>query len=543
MVLVSQEIREAADRVADSLAAIENARAGAEAVASVAASSGPASFVSTLLVSSSLSLPAVVSELDDAGLQALLVDAAAARARLDAVIAVGAGVVAKRSQRELGYDGLAARNGQRSAIRLVRSLIGSSTAEAGRQVRLGEAMGEADAARRLREDAAATAPIGLPTADGSDGAPDEDVPIVDLPVAASAATVPVELPWYEPITRAVAEHRLSPEGASALLRGLGEPDDRCGTDVLSEAAEELVADATGVHADELVKRARWLRDRLDPVGISERARAHFDARKARLGTNASGARTLWLEADDDSGAWLESIIGAGMRPRRGGPRFVDATEAQNAEKLRMDPRTDEQLVFDLLMDTLRAGALADPATVYGSRQPGVRVVITKEELDKRDSNGNLTGTGFLEDTGQTVPPETIERLLCETGTREVLVDADGCPLDVGREQRLFTAKQRVAMAIRDGGCMDEDCDRPPSYTEAHHINHWAEHHGKTDIADGILLCRYHHMLLHNQHWRIRREGSVYWLCPPPGDSRQPVQLHRKGAWWKTTGVTPAVHVG
>jgi hypothetical protein len=85
---------------------------------------------------------------------------------------------------------------------------------------------------------------------------------------------------------------------------------------------------------------------------------------------------------------------------------------------------------------------------------------------------------------------------------------------VGREQRLFTARQRIALAARDGGCRWPGCDRPPSWTEAHHIRHWKRDHGPTDIVNGILLCRHHHLLLHDNGWEITRTGSDYWLVPP-----------------------------
>jgi hypothetical protein len=128
------------------------------------------------------------------------------------------------------------------------------------------------------------------------------------------------------------------------------------------------------------------------------------------------------------------------------------------------------------------------------------------------------------------PAEVIESMICESGTRQIVVDEAGNPLDVGREQRLFTVKQKIALAYRDGGCMDPDCDRPASYTEAHHIDEWAAHHGKTNIADSILFCHFHHMLIHHEHWRVQRKNSVYWLVPPPGDTRKPIRLHSKATW-------------
>ncbi|MDJ0325459.1 hypothetical protein QMG61_16995, partial [Cryobacterium sp. PH31-AA6] len=63
------------------------------------------------------------------------------------------------------------------------------------------------------------------------------------------------------------------------------------------------------------------------------------------------------------------------------------------------------------------------------------------------------------------------------------------------------------------GCIWPDCDRPPSWTEAHHLNDWSLN-GTTDTADGTCLCHPHHLLLHNQGWEIIREGNQYWLKPP-----------------------------
>jgi Domain of unknown function DUF222. len=269
--------------------------------------------------------------------------------------------------------------------------------------------------------------------------------------------------------------------------------------------------------------------RLDPVGVQERTSERYEGRAWRFSRNARGMRTAFIEFDDESGAYVDALVGSAMRPRRGGPRFVDADERARAQALVDDPRSNEQLVFDLMMETIRAGAQADPKRAFGNRQPGVRYVITAEQSAKVDEQGDLAGTGHFEETGESISGSVIERALCDAGARTVTVDTCGRPLDVGRDRRLFTERQRVALAIRDGGCRWPGCDRPPSYTEAHHIDHWRAHHGRTDTADGILLCRHHHMLLHNRRWRIRREGGVYSLIPPPDADppRRPIQLPGK----------------
>lgn len=517
-----QQVREATDRVVGSLAARVSAAAAADDVSEARDTSDASEDTGVAGVSGvpAASIVALMTELSDAALTTLVRDAAAARAEIDTIVTIGAGLIAKRSERELGYAGLAAREGHRSPIGLVQSLTGSTRGDASRQVRLGEAIGEADAAQHLIEAAESAADPGAD--------PGVDQAGVEAPVA--------ELPWFEPITCAVTSGVLTAQGGEALLRGLGQSSEACDPDVLREAALELLTDAAGANADELAKRARWLRDRLDPAGVIARSEDRYANRKARVWRDPEGVLRAWMEFDDESAALVEGTIRAGMSPRRGGPRFIDKTKAAQAKALVDDPRTDEQLVFDLLIAAIKAGTLADPSITLGGQQHGLRVIVHKDGLSPKDSAGDSagapTGIGYLEDTGEAVAPAMIERMLCDSGVTEITVDGDQNPLNVGREHRLFTAKQRVALAIRDGGCMAPDCPYPPSMTEAHHIVEWHSHHGTTDLADGILLCRFDHMRVHNQGWIITRDGGQYWMVPPVSiDAEQrPILLRSKAPW-------------
>jgi hypothetical protein len=212
-------------------------------------------------------------------------------------------------------------------------------------------------------------------------------------------------------------------------------------------------------------------------------------------------RRASIAFDDEGGAFVDSIFAAALRPRRGGPRFVDAEESARAADLVADPRTNDQLSYDLLLDLLRAGAFADPEAVFGTRQAGVRLVRTV------DGHGVPAPVAMTEDGLTVLPAAVVERRICEAGSVPVTVDSCGNPLDVGRESRLFTPRQRIGLAIRDGGCRWTGCDRPASYCEAHHIDEWARDEGRTDIDRGILLCRFHHMQLHHGGWRITRHGT------------------------------------
>ena len=95
--------------------------------------------------------------------------------------------------------------------------------------------------------------------------------------------------------------------------------------------------------------------------------------------------------DDLGGTWLQTILDSALRPRRGGPRFVDPTEKARAEDLVTDPRTNDQLAYDLLLDVMRAGALADPAMVFGTKQAGVGCSSRKPRARQRRKVGRRWG--------------------------------------------------------------------------------------------------------------------------------------------------------
>ena len=146
--------------------------------------------------------------------------------------------------------------------------------------------------------------------------------------------------------------------------------------------------------------------------------------------------------------------------------------------------------------------------------------------------------GIIEGQTEALSTETVLRLTCEASTVELTTDIFGNPLDMGRELRLFNRAQRRAMSARDGGCMWIGCDCPPSWTEAHHLLEWL-YGGKTDIANGILLCRHHHLLLHNEHWEITLDGGHYWLRPPANldPAQTPILLESKNRTGRAIGLT------
>jgi hypothetical protein len=75
---------------------------------------------------------------------------------------------------------------------------------------------------------------------------------------------------------------------------------------------------------------------------------------------------------------------------------------------------------------------------------------------------------------------------------------------------------RTALNARDGGCRWPGCDRPASWTEAHHVRTWCRG-GPTLLSNLVLLCHRHHWLAHEGGWQlVQADGHVLTIPPAPG---------------------------
>lgn len=430
-----------------------------------------------------------------------------ARRHLDVCASVLAGEVVRRSSHEAGLTGLARKEGFRTPEALIQHTTGATSRDAATLVRAGTMINDA------------TVLDAMVLGATLDGGPDEN--------GRDAAAVTMVEPWLARVGQAIAMGQLSIAAAESIRNGLGQPGPGVDVDALERVAHELLESADAVNPDQLFRIARDARDVLDADGIAGREHSRRAKRSFRRWRKPDGMTRYTWELDPEGAAFVDDVYDAITSPRRGGPRFVDEAEKARAEAIANDPRTTEQLASDgmLAMLTIAVDAEADPraGSVMGRARPAVRVLVTATDLKKR------TGGGRIEAHADPVSIETVERYLCDSGLQAILFDENGQAIDVGREQRLFTNRQRLALAARDGGCMWPGCDRPPAWTEAHHIQQWKRDKGKTDLCNGILLCRHHHMLLHDSHWEIELRGSEYWLIPPEGTAQVPRPMRSKSA--------------
>jgi hypothetical protein len=211
-------------------------------------------------------------------------------------------------------------------------------------------------------------------------------------------------------------------------------------------------------------------------------------------------RSLILRRDGEMiriNGWVD--IEAGERLRAGlelGPPAEGDTRSTPARRA------------DLLLDIMNGA----------SGRPDILVHVAADTL--------LEGRPGISETssGTFLTTEEIRRLACDANLTRVVFDPESQPLDVGRTKRLVTGPLRTAVWARDLRCVFTNCDRDANWCDVHHLVHWANG-GETTVDNLVLLCRTHHVLVHEAGWTItgqpgdlhfhRPDGTELGAQPPP----------------------------
>jgi hypothetical protein len=118
---------------------------------------------------------------------------------------------------------------------------------------------------------------------------------------------------------------------------------------------------------------------------------------------------------------------------------------------------------------------------------------------------HLDTEGAWVNDGPVVPPCLMRSLTCD-GSIVPLWKIEGVPIAVGRARRVAPAHTRRIVADRDRGCRFPGCEAT-SWTEQHHIVHWADG-GTTDPPNLISLCTYHHDAHHRGEYAIAGNADL-----------------------------------
>jgi Domain of unknown function (DUF222)/HNH endonuclease len=223
------------------------------------------------------------------------------------------------------------------------------------------------------------------------------------------------------------------------------------------------------------------------------ADARLRGRLAREEKQARQRRGLTPSSDGLGGTRISGVLDAE------GAAIVGAAIEPLAKPVRgedgPDLRTPAARRGDALVDVCRLALAAGGLPDNGGQPPQLNVTVDVDALRQGVAISAL-------DTGQRLSPATTRRLACAAQVLPVVLNGHGVPIDVGRSRRPYTAAARVAILLRDGGCAFPGCDRPPRWTDVHHIVAW-QHGGATDRDNGVALCGHHHRLVHTSAWTVQ----------------------------------------
>ena len=143
-------------------------------------------------------------------------------------------------------------------------------------------------------------------------------------------------------------------------------------------------------------------------------------------------------------------------------------------------------------------------------------------LDQEALGPDGAWTGTLED-GTRVSAETLRRVACDCGL--VAVCHDGEALNIGRRSRSIPPAIRRALMLRDRGCAFPGCTHG-RFLHAHHIEHWL-HGGNTSLENLVMLCTFHHHLVHEGGWTITAVADGERVFSSPAGRPLPLEPPRE----------------
>lgn len=411
------------------------------------------------------------ADLDRSDLVAVTCAIGSARRALDALQADVAAAIAHESRPELGADSLAKQQGFRNTAQLIATTTGTSAGDAARLVKVGEAI-----------------------------APRQN--LLGEPAPAK----------YPAVQAAVTSGRLGGAGAALIVEFLDRA--RIGTDktLVADVEQQLVERAVGLSLDDV----RRLVTRAEAVLDADRLEAREEERRAARSLSMferDGMLHLNLITPVEEGAPIKAAIDGYVTAQFQARKDLTDTGIADPDGADADQRTVTMMRADAL--TLFCAHTLD----CDSRMPvsGATVIVRINAADLEAG----TGYGTIDGIDQPLSVTAIRRMAAAGGVIPCVLDSTGEILDWGREKRLFTRQQKLALVDRDGGCAM--CALPPHMTEAHHINWWNRDTGPTDLTNGILLCSTCHHRIHDNAWDIRIENTEarsgtrgrVWFIPPP----------------------------
>jgi hypothetical protein len=266
---------------------------------------------------------------------------------------------------------------------------------------------------------------------------------------------------------------------------LGDKFDTQAETILVNAAKEL-------DPWRLKRATLFLRHHLEPDGVLADANEAHERRYLYLSQTYDGIFRLDGQLDADGGAAVQTVLDALI-----GPPAPD------------DNRTGSQCRADALVELARRHLDGGQLPQVGGQKPHLMVTVDMATLAK------APGSPAAElEWAQPIPAETARRLACDCSITPILRGAESHQVDAGPTRRSISPAKKRALVARGKGCRFEGCDRPPAWTDGHHIKHWANG-GTNELGNLVLLCRRHHYRFHEEGWRLWWDDDGELVAVPP----------------------------
>ncbi len=437
-----------------------------------------------------------VESLPRAELLAVQQRAVAVRREADVLLARVAAEVARRSEPADGSVGLARREGHQSAQGLVASAAGGSQAEAGRLMRVGQVLARDAEASRVAA-VGASEQCQRPAPDGPAGG---------------------EGPRFAILAAELRAGRLSVDAGAFLADSLERVAEVLPGVDLAAWETEVVSTAVGLPLMKVRRLVAFAEARVRPKDVQAREERQHAQRSVTLRPEADGMVTLTAHLDPISAAPVRTMLDAYVR---------DAFQKRrDAQKGAGNGSTAGDAAADVRMGAIGAAPSPEPtamqlradALVWLARHAqgceadhgGVKTtVVVRVDLDALRAG---VGTAEIDGAHGPISVTALRQMASDAEVIPAVLGSDGEILDWGRKRRFFTHAQRLALVERDGGCAR--CHAPPSWCEGHHIKWWERDKGRTDLANGVMLCVRCHHDIHRDGWDITVEDNRVYFTPP-----------------------------
>jgi hypothetical protein len=217
------------------------------------------------------------------------------------------------------------------------------------------------------------------------------------------------------------------------------------------------------------------------------------------------ARSLTLSTVDNGLVFINGIL-----DKVGGAALRSALEPLARRAGKDDDRHHDRRLADALVDLSMHALDSGQLPQQGSQRTHLQVTTSLETLL------GLSGAPAAEmEFSLPISAKAVERLACDCSVTRILLGSDSMVIDVGRAKRVVSGSQRKALNARDKHCVWPGCDRPATWTSAHHLVHWIRG-GSGGLPNLALLCYRHHWNVHEGNWQVvRTDDGRFVTVPPP----------------------------